>query len=472
MTGIWKWMLESSHPGLPDAAVYVQGLRRYCREDSAHSDHGDTGEPDRRPLAGEGTAQAGLSSQTAAAGIANFCVGIVGAGWMGSTIAALLLRHGHGVTLQDVQPQALHTAPQRIAQDCLAAGWGEDETRAILRRLRLSEELGDVRDCDIVLECVVEDEAVKRDLLMRLEALLRPDAVLASNTSGISLTVLASGLSQPDRFLGLHFLHPVRERSLVEVIRGPATAPKALRIARELLLGLDRLPLEVRNGPGFAVNRLLFPFLSEALHMLRQGFLPHEVDALIERCGWLGGPCKIIDEIGIDTTFRVGRVLWQAFPDRVAPSPILVTLLKRHRLGRKGGGGFYRYTNTVAWSTPPLRDEACEEWIRSWWELQPDARPPEVEVVRRVVLGMMLEGFRLLADGVVGDPRAVDAAAVLGLGFPERWGGPCRLAHAIGESALFQELAALDGQSPSFAMQARTEAIIRRLLAQAKTVDP
>jgi len=467
MTAVWQRLLSGSQAGLPDAADYVRELRSYCTRSGTEAEVGELADdaPARPSL--PGMSGAGLPPEVTRGTAGR--TGIVGAGLMGCTIAALFLRCGHRVTLQEVQPEVLQTAPRRIAQDCSAAGCAESQIPGLLSRLSLSAELADLRDCDFVLECVVEDEAVKRDLLPRLEGLLSPSAVLASNTSGIPLATLASGLTRPARFLGLHFLHPVRERILVEVVRAPATAQDALKATRRLTAGLGRLPLEVGDGPGFAVNRLLFPFLSEALHMLRQGWLPHQVDAAIERCGWGGGPCKIMDEIGIDTTFRVGRVLWQAFPDRVAPSPILVTLLKRGRLGRKCGSGFYSYASTTAWTTPPQRDETCEDWIRSWWEMEAAARPPSEEIVRRATLGMMLEGFRLLADGVIGDPRGVDAAAVFGLGFPQRWGGPCRLAQVIGRAALLEELAELGRHSPFFAVNERTERVIRRIVSRSES---
>ncbi len=464
MTDVWQRLLSDSQAGLPGAADYVRELRSYCVRDRESA---ESGEPaDDAPASPSGSGMGGDCLPPEAAKGATGRTGIVGAGLMGCTIAALFLRRGRRVTLQELQPQALRTAPQRIAEDCAAAGCTESQISALLDRLSLGCELADLRDCDFVLECVVEDEAVKRDLLPRLEGALSPTAVLASNTSGIPLATLARGLTRPARFLGLHFLHPVRERKLVEVVRAPATSQEALEATRRLAAGLGRLPLEVGDGPGFAVNRLLFPFLSEALHMLRQGWLPHQVDTVIERCGWGGGPCKIMDEIGIDTTFRVGRVLWQAFPDRVAPSPILVTLLKRGRLGRKCGSGFYGYASTTAWTTPPQRDEVCEDWIRSWWETAAEARPPSEEIVRRVTLGMMLEGFRLLADGVVGDPRGVDAAAVFGLGFPPQWGGPCRLAQVIGDSALLRELAELGRHHPFFVLHERVEHVIRRLVGR------
>lgn len=487
MTALWKLLSAGSHPGLSDAAEYVRELRRYCTSASADSGNADlacvdlsnadlgkrdlgkagthAGEPDAAMLSSR--RESGKSPPASGPGNAGETlgrIGIVGAGLMGCTIAALFLRCGHRVTLHEVQPEFLRTAPRRIAEDCRAAGSAEPEIEAVLDRFRLSERLADLRDCDLVLECVVEEEAVKRELLTRLEGLLTPAAVLASNTSGIPLARLAAGLTRPARFLGLHFLHPVRERPLVEVVRAPATGQEVLSAARDWIAGLGRLPLEVHDGPGFAVNRLLFPFLSEALQMLRHRWLPHELDAVIERCGWMAGPCKIIDEIGVDTTFRVGRVLWQAFPDRVAPSPILVTLLKRKRLGRKCGSGFYAYADTTAWTTPPQRDEYCDDWIRSWWEVEGESRPAGENVARRIILGMMLEGFRLLADGVVGDPRAVDAAAVFGLGFPERWGGPCRLARAVGESALLADLGELGSLSPFFIVNERTERVIRRVV--------
>lgn len=487
MTAVWKLLSAGSHPGLPDAAEYVRELRHYCMSASADAgntnlacadgSHADLSDADSGnapgtadepaggmlcPLRESGEIRGAPRPKAARETVGR--IGIVGAGLMGCTIAALFLRCGHRVTLHEVQPEVLRTAPRRIAEDCRASGSADSKIEALLDRLRLSERLVDLRECDLVLECVVEDEAVKRELLPRLEGLLRPAAVLASNTSGIPLATLATGLARPARFLGLHFLHPVRERPLVEVVRAPATGQEVLDAARRWIAGLGRLPLEVHDGPGFAVNRLLFPFLSEALQMLRQGWLPHELDTAIERCGWIAGPCKIIDEIGVDTTFRVGRVLWQAFPDRVAPSPILVTLLKRKRQGRKCGSGFYAYADTAAWTTPPQRDEHCDDWIRSWWEVAADSRPADENVARRIILGMMLEGFRLLADGVVGDPRAVDAAAVFGLGFPERWGGPCRLARAVGESALLSDLAELASLSPFFVVNERTERVIRRVV--------
>ena len=198
---------------------------------------------------------------------------------------------------------------------------------------------------NLVLEAVVESITVKRSLFGQLERQIKPDAILASNTSTIPITRLAQELMHPERFCGIHFFNPVRVAKLVEIIRGAKTNDETVATAVEFAKRIGRTPVVVNDGPGFLVNRLLFPYLNEAIELMIDGASLHEIDQAAIDFGMPLGPFAVFDLIGIDTAFYAGRNFWLAFPERVSLSPVLPTLVKARALGQKSGRGFYSYEN-------------------------------------------------------------------------------------------------------------------------------
>ena len=276
-------------------------------------------------------------------------VTVVGAGTMGNGIAHVLAQHGRDVTLVDLAPEALERARATVAHNLTRQVDKERLTRAeadaALARISTTTELDRAAaGADLVVEVAPEDEAVKRSLFARLDAAAPPAAVLASNTSSISITRLAAATSRPDRVIGMHFMNPVPVMRLVEVIRGYATSDTTAAAVVALARAIGKTPVEVADYPGFVSNRILMPMINEAVHALWQGVAGvEEIDAVMQ----LGmahpmGPLHLADFIGLDVCLDILRVLQDGFGDpKYAPCPLLVNMVAAGKLGVKSGEGFY-----------------------------------------------------------------------------------------------------------------------------------
>jgi 3-hydroxyacyl-CoA dehydrogenase len=328
-------------------------------------------------------------------------VGIVGAGLMGRSIALANLKCGLRVLLADVSRDALDQAAQHLHQE------GTPDQAALLT---VTSDLTDFAGCDLVLEAVVESLKVKRQVFSRLEGLAERDTLFASNTSCIPIGRIAEGLVNRDRLCGLHFCHPVACRRLVEVVPGEATSEAVITSACSYVRSLEMEFIRVKDSPGFVVNRLLYPYLNEALTLLAEGAGIEEVDAAAESFGMPWGPLTQMDEIGIDVSIRGGQIMGQAYPEYLTPSNLLVTLFGLGRLGRKTGVGFYRY---VAGCAPSL-DLELEK-------LLPVRRPiPRDAMAARLFNHIANEGRRIVAAGIVPSFDEVERALVKGLGLSDR----------------------------------------------------
>lgn len=359
-------------------------------------------------------------------------VGIVGLGIMGTAIAARHVAHGIPVCLADADLVRLAESPGRIAgQLGPAAAECSD----------LIEIAGDDRlaGCDLVLESIVESLQPKQQLYARLEPRLLDNALLASNTSTIPIAQLASGLVRPERFCGLHFFHPVAERRLVEVVRGPRTSDDTVASAVRHAKSIGQIPIVVRDGPGFLFNRLLQSYLNEALDLLLDGATLDQIERAACTFGMPMGPLRFLDEIGLDTALMGGLVLREAFPDRVVGSPLLIGMVKARRLGKKAQAGFFGYGDEGQIGPPDATvDRLIARWRRASHQLSPGA------IVARLFLPMILEATRLLEEQMVEDPRDIDLGVLLGLGFPQARGGLLYWADAVGAGRLLEILRPLE----------------------------
>jgi 3-hydroxybutyryl-CoA dehydrogenase len=277
-------------------------------------------------------------------------LGVVGAGTMGNGIAHVFARAGFEVVLYEMNEAALERglATIRTNLDREAAKGKIDpaEAPAIFARVRPTRTLTELRDCSLVVEAATERLAVKQEIFRGLDALLGPEAILATNTSSISITKLAAGTTRPDRVIGMHFFNPVPVMALVEVIRGLQTSDATYATVRELALAAGKTPVEVNDAAGFVSNRVLMPLLNEAMFAVMEGVATAEAVDEIFRLGMAHpmGPLTLADFIGLDVCLDIMRVLEDGLGDpKYRPCPLLVRMVDAGWLGRKSGRGFYKY---------------------------------------------------------------------------------------------------------------------------------
>ncbi len=344
---------------------------------------------------------------------------VIGAGAMGGDIAAWCAYKGFRVTLQDREAKFLAPAMQRAHALFNKRVRDPRRRQATVDRLIPDVQGSAVHKADLVIEAVVEELAVKQTLFEQLEPRLKPDAVLATNTSSIPLERLAEVLSRPQRLVGIHFFNPVAKMQLVEVIRGANTAPEALDRAAAFARAIDRLPLPVKSAPGFLINRLLLPYLLEAMLLLEEGVPRELVDDTARSFGMPMGPLELADAVGLDVCLSVGKVLAEAFAVNVPER--LRQLVGQGRLGHKAGRGFYEYKQGK------IR-RAAAKFVAD-------------DVLRdRLILTLINEAVACLHEGVVEDPDLVDAGMVFGTGFAPFRGGPMHYLKTRGKQEVLSRL--------------------------------
>jgi 3-hydroxybutyryl-CoA dehydrogenase len=277
-------------------------------------------------------------------------IGVVGAGQMGSGIAHVCALAGFDVVLHDVNPEALERARAQIERNLSRqAARGrirEEEKEAALARIQSIDDYAAFGACDMVIEAATEKEAVKREVYKKLVPALKPDALIATNTSSISITRLASATDRPGKFIGLHFMNPAPVMTLVELIRGIATDEETFALTRDLALKLGKTPVAAEDFPAFIVNRILLPMINEAVYTLYEGVGTVEAIDTAMRLGANHpmGPLELADFIGLDTCLSVMQVLYEGLADsKYRPCPLLVKYVEAGWLGRKAARGFYDY---------------------------------------------------------------------------------------------------------------------------------
>jgi 3-hydroxybutyryl-CoA dehydrogenase len=277
-------------------------------------------------------------------------VGVLGAGTMGNGIAQVFAASGFEVLMRDVGQAPLergHAAIQNSLGKLVEKGkLSAEDHEAALARISTTTELSDLADCDLVVEAIFENFEAKSAAFSELDGLLRPESILASNTSSIDITRLASVTKRPDRFIGMHFFNPVPLMSLVEIIRGLATSDETYAVVRELAVKLGKTPVEVKDYPGFVSNRILMPMINEAVFALFEGVATKEDIDTVMKLGMNHpmGPLTLADFIGLDVCLDILHVLYECFKDpKYRPCPLLVKMVQAGKLGRKTGEGFYTY---------------------------------------------------------------------------------------------------------------------------------
>jgi 3-hydroxyacyl-CoA dehydrogenase/enoyl-CoA hydratase/3-hydroxybutyryl-CoA epimerase len=339
-------------------------------------------------------------------------VHVIGSGVMGGDIAAWSAFRGMTVTLQDRSAELIQPAMDRAKtffdkrlKDPAAAA-------AALARLRMDVNGDGVADADVVIEAIVENIDAKRALYAELEPKLKPDAILATNTSSIKIETLCEKLRDPGRLVGIHFFNPVAQLQLVEIVQGRSTRPLVMQAALQFTRKLDKLPLPCKSAPGFVVNRILTPYVNEALFALEAGIPAAVIDRVGKDFGMPMGPIELTDVVGLDVSLHVGRVLADAFQRRVPE--VLVKLVEQKKLGRKSAEGFYVWQDGR-----PVKSQAPQFAV-----------PADLE--DRLILPMLNEAVACLREGIIEDGDLLDAGAIFATGFAPFRGGPLHYAKERG----------------------------------------
>lgn len=350
-------------------------------------------------------------------------VHVVGAGVMGGDIAAWCALRGLAVTLQDRELKFIEPALTRARALFEKRLSTPAERSAALQRLQPDTEGAGLADADLLIEAIFEDLDAKRALFSAAEARLRPEAVLATNTSSLTLESLAPALRTPGRLVGLHFFNPVAQMPLVEVVHGAGTDPEALAAAMAFTRRIDKLPLPCRSSPGFLVNRVLFPYLHEALHAAGEGVPLGAIDRAAVDFGMPMGPIELSDVVGLDVLLHVGDIVTRELGQQ-APAYVgeVRRMVQEGRLGRKSGRGFYTWREGKV-----VREPAA------------DTSPPE-DLADRLILALVNECVACLREGIVEDADLIDAGVIFGTGFAPFRGGPLHYARTRGVAACRQRL--------------------------------
>jgi len=367
---------------------------------------------------------------------------VLGAGIMGGGIAYQSALKGVPIVMKDIAREGLDAgmaeARKQFGKRVSKGRMNSEKMLDAMLTITPSLDYSGFDQVDVVVEAVVENPEVKKKVLAEVEQQVKDTAVIATNTSTISITSLADALQRPENFCGMHFFNPVPVMPLVEVIRGPGSSTSAVATVVAYAKALGKTPIVVNDCPGFLVNRILFPYFGAFSHLLRDGADYRVVDRVMERFGWPMGPAYLLDVIGMDTGVHAQRVMAEGFPERMQFNftSAMDVMYQHERLGQKSGKGFYRYETDRRGKPAKLLDEEALALVATVQES--NAEIAEQEIVERMMLAMCLETVRCLEDGIVESPVEADMGLVLGLGFPTFRGGALRYIDAIGVSAFCQ----------------------------------
>jgi 3-hydroxyacyl-CoA dehydrogenase/enoyl-CoA hydratase/3-hydroxybutyryl-CoA epimerase/enoyl-CoA isomerase len=369
---------------------------------------------------------------------------VLGAGIMGGGIAYQSAYKGIPIIMKDVDPAGidlgLAEAAKLLSKLVERGRMTSDKMASVLNDITPTLSYGDFGGADLVVEAIIEDLKIKNVVLPEVEAQIGSDTILASNTSTISIDLLARPLARPENFCGMHFFNPVHRMPLVEIIRGAKSSDATIGRAVGYALALGKKPVVVRDCAGFLVNRIIFPYIFGFAALLRDGADFEHIDKAMEKFGWPMGPAHLSDVVGIDTGVHAGHVMSESYPDRMSYEFKSggEILFESGRLGQKNGKGYYVYELDKKGRPQKTVDPAV------WELLAPHVAPrrefEEQEIVERLMVPMCIEAARCLEDGIVDSATELDAALIYGIGFPPFRGGALRYVDTIGAAA-FCELA-------------------------------
>lgn len=364
---------------------------------------------------------------------------VLGAGVMGGGIAYQSALKGTPIIMKDINDEALQLgmkeAKKLLAKRVKRGIMTQEVMMDTLSRINTTLTYGDVANTDTVVEAVVENVNIKKSVLAELEDIVSEDTILASNTSTISITELATATKRPERVCGMHFFNPVPLMPLVEVIRGEKTSDEAIATTVAYALAIGKKPIVVNDCPGFLVNRVLFPYLNAFERLLNDGADFLQIDKVMERFGWPMGPAYLLDVVGLDVACHASAILAEGFPDRMKLDFDTATeaLFKEKRLGQKSGSGYYRYEPDRRGKPRKIVDEEGIALVKkSSSAIRSADEFSDEEIVERMMIALCLEVVRCLEDNIVDSPEAADMSLIWGIGFPPFKGGALRYIDSIG----------------------------------------
>lgn len=386
--------------------------------------------------------------------------GVLGSGLMGAGIATAHARSGIPCAMIDISEDRLADGlarARKVIESRMAIGRATPADMVqLLGHLNTSTSHSLFTDCDVVVEAITENESAKKQAYEQLAGVLRDDAILASNTSTISISRMAQVVKNPERFVGMHFFFPVDRMQLVEVIRGEKTSDETVVTIVELARRLRKTPIVCNDCAGFLVNRILLPYMNEAVLLLLEGATIDQIDRVATRFGFPMGPIALHDLVGLDTAFYAGKVMSAAYHDRIVETQLLGHLVEAGRLGKKSGAGFRTYTGKKG---TPAEDPALAPFLER--DRIGSRKIEDDEVQDRLLLAMLLEAVRTLEDQIVREPMHVDMGLILGIGFPPFRGGLLKWCDNVGAQNILERISKYAGLGKRFEPTAEFTAMAR-----------
>lgn len=373
-------------------------------------------------------------------------VGVLGAGVMGAGIAQALVKAGYKVIVKDVKQEFLDKGKATIeglfSKLVQRRKLSQAEADKLVSAVVFTTSYDELAECDLVIEAVIEDLKVKQDALAECDRVIQKPYVFASNTSSLSIDKIAEATSDPAKVVGLHFFNPVHKMPLVEVVRGAKTSSMALATAMTVALKIDKTTVITKDAPGFVVNRILAPYLREAVILVEEGVPINDIDKAMKDFGMPMGPLALLDEIGLDVSAKVIHVMHEALGGRMAEPSLLTNIQALKLLGKKGGRGIYLYDEKgkiQRIKNGKKTENVVNPDVQAAVKHSPSKRTAG-DIQDRLVLLMLNEAVRCIEEGIVEDPAQLDLAMIFGTGYPPFQGGILRYADASGIQTMFERM--------------------------------
>lgn len=361
---------------------------------------------------------------------------VLGAGIMGGGISYQAASRGVSVLMKDIAAKALDAGMKEASQLLLkAAEKGKIKPQVVTETMsRISPVMtySEFQQVDFVIEAVVENIDIKKSVLSEVEKNVSSHAIIATNTSTIAIDILATTLSRPENFCGMHFFNPVPKMPLVEIIKGKKTSDATIAKAVKFALQMGKTPIVVNDCAGFLVNRVLFPYFFGFIQLLSDGIDFQKIDKVMEKFGWPMGPAYLLDVVGIDTAFHAASIMAKSYPDRmILTTPnILEQFFQHKKLGQKNGTGFFQYQLDAKGRMQKVYQDEVQKLIQPI--VTQKLTLSDQEILERMMLPMLLECIRCLEDKIVATPTEIDMGLLLGLGFPPFRFGALKYADDLG----------------------------------------